>query len=157
MKRAQIRIHHVLSRQLAFIVVAIVFSICICWLAIQVWRVKAAFDTWIYLKTELHPDLDAVKKALDRLNDEERLLIPPMAFGLASTVSVLKSINPKILPRRCVYCGCWMGGKDASHSPDRLFWYHEACLLRREKKSVQIAVIEPASAIITREQPLRKA
>jgi len=122
MKRGQIRIHHVSSRQLLVIAVAIAFGICICCLAYQAWRVIAAFDTWIYLKTEVHADSDAVGEALVLLNDEERILIPPMAFGLASTALVLKSVNPKILPRRCVYCGCWMMGKDARHSPDRLFW-----------------------------------
>jgi hypothetical protein len=118
-------------------------------LAYQTWRAKAAFDNWFYLKFESRADSKSVEEALALLNDEERNLIPPIVFGFASMVSVLKSINPKVLPRRCVYCWCWMKGKDAKHGPDRLFWYHEACLLKREKKAVQIAVIVPASTIIT--------
>jgi hypothetical protein len=134
-------------RQQAFIIALALFIFSISYFTFQALRVSDALRKWAELK-ESHADIDAVKKALDVVNDEERLIISPIGLVFMFSLSLLRLVNPKIMPHQCFYCGKWMRGKHALHSPDGLFWYHEACQQKKEAVPLSITVEEPALVLV---------
>jgi len=138
---------HISRRQQAFTVALALFICSISYFTFQALRVSDALNKWAELK-KLPADSGEVENALDLVNDEERLIIPPTALTGMSALLLFKSINPKIMPHQCFYCGKWMQGKHALRSPDGLFWYHEECQEKKETVQLSITVKEPELATI---------
>jgi hypothetical protein len=134
-------------QQQAFAISLALFIFSISYFTLQALKVSDALRKWAELK-ESNADIDLVEKALDMVNDEERMIIPPMALTFMSVLLLFRSINPKIVPHQCFYCGKWMQGKHALHSPDGLFWYHEACQQKKEAVPLSITVEEPALVLV---------
>ena len=147
MKRKLRRFIRFSRQQQAFAIALALFVFSISYFTFQALRVSDALRKWSELK-ESHADVNSVKEALDVVNYEERLIIPPIGLVFVFSLSLLRLINPRIVPHQCFYCGRWMRGKHALRSPDGLFWYHMACQEKIKAVPLSITVEEPSLILV---------
>ncbi len=105
----------------------VIFIGSVLFVAYRTAGVVAAYNEWARLKRANPYSAEAVESALEVLNQEETGLIAPLLFAVLSSAVALRSVELKIIPRKCHYCGKWAKPKNVRQTPDKAFYYHEKC------------------------------
>ncbi len=109
-----------------------ILTISVLFLAYKVTGVVAALDKWVRLEAT-EPNSEAAEEALQNLNNEEITLITPALLTLLSSAVAFHSLNLKIIPKKCFYCGKWARARNLKQTHDKAFYYHEECEANRKQ------------------------
>ena len=116
------------KKRMRTVVVLLLLFASLTYLSLQLVRVSSAISAWATLKE--HTVGDEVDKALRVVNSEEMLSIPPMLLTTTASALAFRSVNLKIIPRQCYYCGRLVSAKKVRQPPDKSFFWCEGCEIR---------------------------
>ena len=110
----------------------ILLTVSALFLTFQTTRVVDAMNRWVHLK-EAESSSTEIEKALESLDKEEAALITPIGLTMISLTIAFHSVNLKITPKKCFYCGKWAQARKVQQTPDKIFHFHKKCKVQREK------------------------
>ncbi len=128
----RIKLNLLLKVRKATIASLILLTVSALFLTHQTIRVVAAMDRWVHLK-EAESSPSEIEKALESLDKEEAALITPIGLTMMVLVIAFRSVNLKIIPKKCFYCGKWTQARKVKQTPDKIFYFHEKCKVKKEK------------------------